>query len=62
MVTISMMLSVVGVCSFSEGQGMRDTKRIVALEKEFDCRVFTVDKTHPERVSRTPSLSSMLAP
>ncbi|EER05127.1 hypothetical protein Pmar_PMAR026561 [Perkinsus marinus ATCC 50983] len=33
-----------------EGQGMRDTKRIVALEKEFDCRVFTVDKTHPERV------------
>ncbi|KAF4727987.1 hypothetical protein FOZ62_005759, partial [Perkinsus olseni] len=30
-----------------EGQGMRDTLRIVALEDHFRCQVYTVDKTHP---------------
>ncbi|EER18236.1 hypothetical protein Pmar_PMAR005141 [Perkinsus marinus ATCC 50983] len=40
---------------YSDGQGMRDTRRIVALEKQFDCRVFTVDKTHPERVGYVAS-------
>lgn len=39
---------------------MRDTERIVALEKQFDCRVFTVDKTHPERVIKSSMLSLSL--
>ncbi|KAF4677602.1 hypothetical protein FOL47_000557 [Perkinsus chesapeaki] len=34
-----------------EGQGKRDTMRITALENQFKCQVYTIDKTHPERVA-----------